>query len=396
MTGWAGRGRTAIAGLGFSEVTRAHEIPLGRLTLTACARAIADAALESSQIDGLATFPDQPFRGAGNREGEDLVPVTYVLNHLDLASDVRWYAQLSQGMAPSALIEAAHALIAGACDYALVWRAMHRPAGTYGAWRSDEATGEAQFSAPYGFTSPFQTHGVAYRRYMHRFGATRQHMAAVATTQRANANRNPRAWFRDTPMSVDDYLAARIISDPLCLFDCDIPVEGAVAMVLTTAERARDLPNPPAYLAGYGQNTQQALAVTPYVLGSYMEAGASTAGKLWASSGLGPEEMSAAELYDGFSPTVYYWLESAGFCPEGEASRFVQDGRIALDGELPVNTFGGSLSEGRLHGMGHVAEAALQVTGRAGERQIRGASAVAAFAGSPLLRGSAVVLTSEP
>ena len=251
-------------------------------------------------------------------------------------------------------------------------------------------------SAPYGFTSPFQTHGVAYRRYLHRFGAEREQMAAVATTQRANANRNPHAWFRDTSMSVDDYLAARMISDPLCLFDCDIPVEGAVAIVVTSAERARDLAQPPAYLAGYGINTSRSLAVTPYVLGSYMDAGSSTAGKLWSSSGLGPSDMSAAELYDGFSPTVYYWLESAGFCEEGEASRFVQDGRIALDGELPVNTHGGSLSEGRLHGMGHVAEAVLQVTGRAGERQVEGASAVAAFAGSPLLRGSAVVLTSEP
>jgi acetyl-CoA acetyltransferase len=106
--------------------------------------------------------------------------------------------------------------------------------------------------------------------------------------------------------------------------------------------------------------------------------------------------MDAAQLYDGFSPSTYYWLEAAGFCPQGEAHAFIQDGRIALDGELPVNTFGGSLSEGRLHGMGHLAEAALQVTGRAGERQIPGAKAVCAIDGSPLLRGSGIVFTADP
>ena len=124
-----------------------------------------------------------------------------------------------------------------------------------------------------------------------------------------------------------------------------------------------------------------------YSVDDYIECGQSLATKLWASSGLGPQDMDAAELYDGFSPSTIYWLEAAGFCGRGEAYQFIQDGRIALEGELPVNTFGGSLSEGRLHGMGHIAEAVFQVTGRAEKRQIPGAAAVCAIDGSPMLRG---------
>ena len=383
-------------GIGFSQLSRRHEAPLGRLTIDACRTAIADAGLEPADIDGLATYPDQPFRGAGNREGEDLVPVSFVVDHLELAPDIQWYAQVSGGMIPAALIEATHALIAGACDYALLWRALHRPQGTYGAWRSDEAIGDSQFTAPYGFTSPFQLHAATYQRYMHSYGATREQMATLVTNSRANAQLNEAAFFHGTPMSTDDYMAARMISEPICLFDCDIPIEGCAALVLTTAERARDLPNPPAYIAGYGQHTSPRPRLLVHTLDDYMQCGSSTTDKMWARSGLGPQDVDVAQLYDGFSPSTYYWLEAAGFCPQGEAARFVQDGRIALDGELPVNTFGGSLSEGRLHGMGHLAEAVRQVAGRAGPRQIAGAEVAIAIDGSPLIRGGGVVFTREP
>lgn len=395
-SGWAGRGRTAVAGIGFSQLTRTHEASLGRLAIDACRAAIADAGLEPEAIDGLATHPDQPFLGAGNRPGEDLVPAAFLIDHLRLAPEIAWYAQVSAGLIPSAIVEAVNALIAGACRYALVWRAMHRPAGTYGAWREPAAAGDSQFTAPWGYASPFQLHAVAYRRYLHRYGAAREEMAALVTNSRANAQLNEAAFFRGAPMSVDDYLAARMISDPLCLFDCDIPVEGCAALVLTTAERARDLPGRPAYVAAWGQHTAPRPAYVNYMLDDHMACGASTAGKLWSRSGLGPEDVDAAQLYDGFSPSAWYWLEAAGFCPEGEAHRFVQDGRIALGGELPVNTFGGSLSEGRLHGMGHIAEAARQAAGRAGPRQVEGAEVAVALDGSPLLRGAGLLFTREP
>ncbi len=396
---WHGRGKTAIVGIGYSEITRKPGKPLGLLALDACRAAIEDAGLDARRIDGLATYPESPFAGAGNRDGEDVVSVSFVLNHLGAAADVRWYAQIETGMIASPVIEAVNALLVGACDYALVWRALHRPiprGGSAAGKGAPRASGDAQFIAPYGAASIVQTHAFAWRRYMHRYGATRDALAALALNSRRNANLNPRAFFHSTPMSRDDYFNARMIAEPLCLFDCDVPVDGCVALVLTTADRARDLRNQPAYIAGYGQNTARRRALLYYTLDDYMACGGSLAQKLWSSAGLGPKEMDAAQLYDGFNPSTLYWLEAAGFCGEGEGADFVAGGQIALDGELPLNTFGGSLSEGRMHGMGHIAEAVRQVTDRAEQRQIAGASAVCAIDGSPMLRGSGIVVTRDP
>jgi acetyl-CoA acetyltransferase len=393
---WAGKGKTAIVGIGFSRLGRDRAQPLGTLAFDAARAALADAGLSSRDIDGLATYPDAPFAGAGRRDGVDVVTVEYFLRHFPLAPDVRWYAELSQGMIASAVIEAANAIIAGMANHVLVWRAMHTPAGAYTRVDSARAPGDSQFSLPYGQAAIYQWHAMAYQRYMHLYGATREEMATLAVNQRRNANMNERAYFRATPLSFDDYMAARYIAEPLCLFDCDVPVEGCAALVLTSAERARDLPNPPAYIASCAQNTSETLPLINYMLDDYMECGGTLARQLWRDAGLGPGEMQAAQLYDGFSPSVYYWLEAAGFCRRGEAHEFIQDGRIALEGPAPVNTFGGSLSEGRLHGMGHLAEAVLQVTNRAGPRQVRRCHAACAIDGSPLLRGSGIVFTAEP
>ena len=393
---WSGKGKTAIVGVGYSQLTRNSQKPLGLLTVDACRAALEDAGVAPEQVDGLATYPEAPFHGAGVKDGEDIVSVAYLLNHLSLAEDVRWYAQIETGMIASPVIEAVNALVAGACNYVLIWRSLHQPRGRYGAWTSNRAAGESQFMAPYGCTSIFQWHAMQWQRYMHKYGATREHLATFVVNSRRNANLNPRAFFYTTPMSHDDYMASRWIAEPLCLFDCDIPVEGCVAIILTTAERARDLRNPPAYIAGYGQNTSRRRTLFHYALDDYVACGQSLATKLWSSSGFGPKDMAAAELYDGFSPSTLYWLKAAGFCKEGEAYQFIQDGRIALEGELPVNTFGGSLSEGRLHGMGHIAEAVFQVTRRAEKRQIPNAAAVCAIDGSPMLRGSGIIVTKEP
>ena len=392
---WQGRGKTAIVGIGFSELVRQSKRPLGLLALDACREAIADAGLGPQQIDGLATYPEAPFLGAGNRDGVDIVSVSWIINHLPLAPEVRWYAQLETGMIAAPVIEGAHALMAGACDYVLIWRAMHQPR-TYGAFSSLRAAGDAQFLAPWGCISVIQSHALAWRRYMHQYGATREHLCTLAVNSRRNAHLNPRAFFHAKPMSRDDYFAARPVAEPFCLFDCDVPVEGCVALVMTSAERARDLPHPPAYFAGHGLNTVRRPPLLFYTLDDYVACGQSLAGKLWSSAGLGPGDMDAAQLYDGFAPSALYWLEAAGFCKRGEAYAFIQDGRIALEGEMPVNTFGGSLSEGRLHGMGHIAEAVFQVTGRAERRQVAQAAAVCAIDGSPMLRGSGIVVTRDP
>jgi acetyl-CoA acetyltransferase len=390
--------RTAIVGIGYSEITRRAQRPLGLLAVDACRAALDDAGLDPAHIDGLTTYPESPYAGAGNRDGIDVVSVMYLVNHLRLAPDIRWYAQIETGMIASPMIEAANALIAGSCDYVLVWRAMHRPesrpAGTGSG--APRAAGDAQFMAPWGCNTIIQWHALAWQRYMHRYGATREALAALALNSRRNANLNPRAFFYSQPMSRDDYFNSRWIAEPLCLYDCDVPIDGCVAMIVTTAERARDLKHPPAYIAGWGQNTAPRRSLLHYALDDYIECGGSLARKLWASAGLGPQDMDGAELYDGFNPSTLYWLEAAGFCKQGEGGSFVQNGRIALEGELPVNTFGGSLSEGRMHGMGHIAEAVRQVTGRAERRQLPRAEAVCAIDGSPMLRGSGIVVTRSP
>jgi acetyl-CoA acetyltransferase len=391
------RGKTAIVGIGYSEITRRPQKPLGLLAIDACRAALDDAGLVPAQIDGLTTYPESPFAGAGNRDGIDVVSVMYLVNHLPLAPDIRWYAQIETGMIASPIIEAANALIAGACDYVLVWRAMHRPeARSSSSGGAPRAAGDAQFMAPWGCNGIVQWHALAWQRYMHRYAATREALAALALNSRRNANLNPRAFFFAQTMSHEDYFSSRWIAEPLCLFDCDVPIDGCVALVITKAERARDLRNPPAYIAGWGQNTAPRRTLLHYALDDYMACGGSLARKLWASAGLGPDDMDAAELYDGFNPSTLYWLEAAGFCPQGEGGSFVQHGRIALEGELPVNTFGGSLSEGRMHGMGHIAEAVRQVTGRAEKRQLKDAEAVCAIDGSPMLRGSGIVVTKSP
>jgi acetyl-CoA acetyltransferase len=393
------RGKTAIIGVGYSEITRRSQKPLGLFAVDACRAALDDSGLKPTQIDGLTTYPESPFAGAGNHDGIDVVSVMYLVNHLPLAPDIRWYAQIETGMIASPIIEAANAIIAGACDYVLVWRAMHRPEARRGGGSGGgvpRAAGDAQFMAPWGCTSIVQWHALAWQRYMHRYGATREALAALALNSRRNANLNPRAFFYSQPMSHEDYFNSRWIAEPLCLYDCDVPIDGCVALVMTTAERARDLKNPPAYIAGWGQNTAARRTLLHYALDDYMECGGSLARKLWASAGLGPDDMDAAELYDGFNPSTLYWLEAAGFCRQGEGGSFVQNGRIALEGELPLNTFGGSLSEGRMHGMGHIAEAVRQVTGRAEKRQLKDAEAVCAIDGSPMLRGSGIVVTKSP
>jgi acetyl-CoA acetyltransferase len=180
------------------------------------------------------------------------------------------------------------------------------------------------------------------------------------------------------------------------LFDCDIPVQGAVAIVLTTAERARDLKPRPAYLASYGQRLHFEVAGRIGSLADYMEGGRSSAKLTWERSGFGPQDVDVAQIYDGFSASVIYGLESYGFCKEGEALDFIQDGRIELDGELPLNTFGGSLGTGRIHGLWHIIEGALQASGRAGSRQVKDANVCFVGASAPIVTGTTFIFVGDP
>ena len=392
---WEHAGKVAVAGIGFSAIERRTARPLGAFALDAAVAAVADCGLKISDIDGLATYPSAPFVGAANRDGEDVITVEFFLTQKRMG-EIAWYAQAGEGLVCASVRDATNALLAGACKYVLVWRAMYVPPGTYGSAAMRHATGDAQFTAPYGVVSPLQWHALVYRRYLETYGAKRESMAALVLNSRANANRNDHAIFADKKLTPADYASARMIADPLCLLDCDVPVTACVAMVMTTTERARDLRNRPALVAAVAHQTAVRHHPIHYTLHDHIESGKPFADRLWRDAGLGPKDRSAAQLYDGFAPSTWYWLEACGFCGRGEAHAFTQGGRIALDGELPLNTFGGSLSQGRLHGMGHLAEAVLQLTGRAGPRQLPDPHAIAVLDGSPMLRGSGAIFTRDP
>jgi acetyl-CoA acetyltransferase len=394
--------QVAIVGVGHSAIGRRLDRPAGPLALDAVIAALDDAGLTPADVDGAATHPlfTGGNEGSERGDGRTTVSVRWMVNALNLGG-LRWWSDCQGGNVSTVIEQAAMAIAHGRCDHAIVWRSMSMPkTGSYQRTQSsDTVRGDAVYSRPYGLSGPIMSFALAYMRYLRSYGARREDTAAIAVAFRNGANRNPVAHFRDEPLTVDDYLAARMISDPMCLFDCDIPVDGAGAIVLARADRARDLRHPPAYVRGLGQSGF--LTPTPFAsigtMGPYlydeMRHTTETIGRgIWRTSGMRPADVDAAMLYDGFAPDVYFWLEGLGFCGEGEAHQFVQDGRIEIDGAFPVNTFGGSLSEGRLHGIGHWIEATRQVQGRAGERQVAKADNVLVATGM-LANGSGAILS---
>jgi acetyl-CoA acetyltransferase len=392
---WENRCKVAVSGVGFSTITRSAELPLAAHALQAVNAAVEDSGLALSDVDGLATYAELPATGHAIVDGISIVSVNCMMAMLKLPN-LSWHVQVETVNIGGAVQQAVNALLAGVCRYAVVWRAMHNPRGTYQNLPGTYAQGAAQFTAPYGFGGPGQGMAVAYTRWLERHNQQREKMATLAVTQRRYANKNPPAYFYKTPLTREDYLNSRMVAYPFCLYDCDIPVQGAVAIVLTTAERARDLKPRPAYLAGYGQRLAFEVAGRIGSLSSYMEGGSSSARLTWERSGFTPKDVDVAQIYDGFSASVIYGLESYGFCQEGEALDFIQDGRMELDGELPLNTFGGSLSTGRIHGLWHIIEGALQASGRAGERQVKDVKVSFVGASAPIVQGTTFIFVNEP
>jgi acetyl-CoA acetyltransferase len=383
-----------LSGVGFSKATRTADVPLAAHALHAVKEAVADSGLELSDIDGLTTYPELPATGHAEVDGISIVSVNCMMAMLKLPN-LSWHIQAGSVNIGGAFQQAVNALLAGVCNYAVVWRAMHNPKGTYQNLPGTYAPGALQFTAPYGFGGPGQGMAVAYTRYLEKNNQKRDKMVTLAVTQRKHGLKNPHSYFK-VPLTSQDYFDSRMVAYPFCLYDCDIPVQGAVAVVLTTAERARDLKPRPAYLAGYGERLRFETAGRIGSLANYMEGGSSSAKLTWERSGFGPKDVDVAQIYDGFSASVLYGLESYGFCKEGEALDFIQDGRIELTGELPLNTFGGSLSTGRIHGLWHIIEGALQASGRAGERQVKDANVSFVGASAPIVTGTTFIFVKEP
>jgi acetyl-CoA acetyltransferase len=249
-----------------------------------------------------------------------------------------------------------------------------------GTGRAAPDTVEFQYQVPYGYSTPPQQFAMYARAYMDAYAVTAEHLGHVAIAQREYAMLNERAMMR-TPLTMDDYLQSRWIVEPFRLFDCCLETDAAVALVVTTPERARDLRQPPVLMAGAASggghtlysNHRDDLATT---------AAADVAPRLFATAGHTPGDVDVLELYDAFTPLVLLQLEDYGFCKKGEAGPLVASGATRQGGALPVNTHGGHLSEGYVHGLNHAAEAVSQLRETAGERQVPGAE-IALSTGQP-------------
>lgn len=382
--------RAAITGVGQSAVGRRLDIDPLLLTADACLEAIADAGLDRSDIDGLSTYPGGSVPGAPGFSGAGITEVQDMLR-----LDLNWFCggpELPGQL--GAVINACLAVATGLARHVLCFRTVWESTAQGGGRRAGIGTGGGgrfraggfmQWTLPYGAASAAVWIAMMAKRHFHEFGTTREQMAQIALNARRNAALNPKAVYRD-PMSLDDYLAARMISEPFCLYDCDAPVDGSTAIIVSAVDAARDCRKPPLRVEAVGSalhgrpSWDQFDDLTTMAL---RDAGR----MLFERTDLGPSDVHVAELYDGFSFITMCWLEALGFCGKGESGPFIADGRaIARDGRIPLNTHGGQLSAGRLHGFGFMHEAAVQLWGEAGARQVTGDPqvAVAAAGGGPL------------
>ena len=379
---------TAVVGVGTTEYARSIDRSEARLALEAISAALADAGIAAAEVDGLSSY---------SMETTDEVDVARNLGLGDLTYFGR--VPYGGGAACGVVGQAAMAVAAGQCNVAVAWRSRKRGAATSRPWAgvAQRVRGHQQiWTRPFGLLRPVDEIALLTARYLHEFNATRDHLCNVAMAFRRHANANPAAVMADRPMTRDDYFAARWVSEPLCLFDNCLETDGAAALVIVSAERARDLPRPPAYLHSWAQSLPaQHQTMTNFFCDDPLRGPSwSCARKLWSNAGIGPADVDVAQIYDAFSPLVLLSLEGYGFCDRGDAGPFTDDGGIELGGRLPVNTSGGGMSEAYLHGMNLVVEAVRQIRGTS-TNQVDGAgwSLVSAGEGVPtgalLFRGEA-------
>lgn len=397
MTGMRGRNQVAIVGYAQSPVVRHADRTLGALTVDTARAAIADAGLTPEQVDGYVTATLLPSSGGhAIVDGLSIVSADWLAARLH--PNPGYAAGFSGlGQIPGSMALAVNAVATGAADHVVVHRALHNPQGSYHTTAATEFAGAMQWSAPQGFFGPLAMIALTYNEYVQRYGATRESLAEVVVEARKNGARLPWSYWADKPLTRERYLAEPMLDDPICRFDCDIPVDGVAAFVLTTAERARDLPHRPVHVSGYatgGPPKRRLPAHWP--LDDVMSAGAGMAERLWASAGMSLDEIDLLQVYDGFSPLVYLWLEALGRCALGEAHRYVADGCIDSDraDADPVLLSGGSLGNGRMHGVPQLLECYLQVANRAGERQRAGVTTALSCHSSPHL-GGALIYSAE-
>jgi len=377
--------RAIISGVGQSQIGRRLLRTDLDLTCEAALRAIADAGLTPADIDGLACYPGPMGAGAPGFAGPGTPEVQDALG-LQLG----WHGSGGEGPAQVApVMLSALAVAAGLCRHVLVYRTVTEATAQGAGGRvgigagSRAVSGFAQWVIPFGAMSAANWLALHAVRHMHEFGTKREHLGEIALAGRAHAALNPAAIYRE-PLTMEEYLAARIITWPFGLYDCDVPVDGSTAVIVSAADVSRDLPRPPVRIHAIGSAIRSRPVWDQWEDLTTMAA-RDAAEQLWARADLRPGDVDTIQLYDGFSWLTLAWIEALGFCKRGEAGPFVEGGRVRLGGELPLNTWGGQLSGGRLHGFGFLAEAIRQLRGECGPRQVPDCEvAVVAAGGGPI------------
>ena len=377
MTDGFPRGRTAVAGAATFGMGEAPGFSSMDLAVRASIAALADAGLTPGEVDGLfICLPDDPFSGISLAEQLGIQP-RVTDNNRTGGSSFEIHAMW-----------AALALEARLCDVALIAYGSNQRTA---AGRLVTGIRPSPYEGPYKPIAPISSYALAAARHMHDYGTTRRHLAEVAVAARRWAQLNPDAFTRDQ-LTVEDCLSARLVSDPLGVRDCCLVTDGAAAIVMTRADQARNLRSKPVYLLGAASATthSQISQMPDLTVTAAVQSGA----RAYAQAGVGPADIDVVEVYDAFTINTILFLEDLGFCPKGEGGRFVEDGRIAPGGELPVNTNGGGLScvHPGMYGLFTMVEAVQQLRGTAGDRQVAGAELAIAHGNGLTLSSQATTI----
>lgn len=346
----------AIVGIGTTRFGRGLEASEAELAGEAILAALVDAGISPAEVDGLVSYTLETTN-------EDIVASMLGMG------DVRFFARspFGGGGGCGTVMLAAMAIATGQADVVVVWRSRKRAAKTSRPWAGagQVISGESAFSLPYGLIRPADQVAMTARRYMHQTGATRDHFANVALACRRHAQANPAAQMCGKPLSRDEYHAVRMISEPLGLLDCCLETDGAAAVVLVSAARARDCPTTPAYIHAAAQGLADGCtSMTNYFGADPMRGpGVVCGGDLWARSDIRPQDLDTAQIYDAFTPLVLISLEAYQICAPGEGADFSENGALEIGGRLPINTSGGGLSEAYLHGINLIVEGVRQMRG---------------------------------
>jgi acetyl-CoA acetyltransferase len=389
---FAGRDKAAVVGIGQTEFSRDSGRSVLSLASEASLKAIADAGLTVDDIDGIVRCEQDTVR-------------PYSLAAALGAKNLAYWADTGPGgVAPCMMMGLAMgAVMSGQAKAVLAFRSLNGRSETRLGAGGDRMASQVvggfgtydEFYLPYGLQTAGQTFALMARRHMLEYGTTAEQLGAVAMTCREHAQQTPHAQMRDRAMTMDDYLASRMISTPLRLYDYCLESDGACAVVITSAERAKDLKKPPVLIravAGGAPNDLRPGMMFPVVTREDItELGGRKAGEeLWRRAGVGPKDMDIAQIYDCFTISVILQLEAYGFVGKGEGGPYAASGALKRGGELPINTGGGHLSEGYVHGMNHIVQAVRQLRGEA-DMQVDGAE-LCLCTGGPLPVGSSVVL----